>query len=185
MPPTQIAELIGQILGVITIILGVLATQFPKRWQILLVFTALNFLTVFNQLLVGSGYASALGCAVATIHCPINAYKAKKELPTHLLENVLWSAVYFAAWGLGVYLTVRDGTASWLDVWTLLGTVTFLGSVFVKKERDVRLFTFANSLSYCIYNALNLNVAAVSQVLTMISVVIALIRYRETKNKES
>ena len=184
MNPTQIIELVGQICGICIILLGMISTQFPKRWQILLVFAGMNLLSVANQLCVGSGYASALGCAVAAIHCPINAYKAKKELPTRLVENILWSAVYFAAWGVGVYLAVRVGTASWLDVWTLLGTVTFLGSVFVKRERDIRLFTFANSLAYCIYNVLNLNVAAVSQVLTMISVVVALIRYRKPKNGE-
>ena len=182
MSPTQIMELIGQICGVIIIVLSMISTQFPKRWQILLVFAAMNLLSVFNQLFVGAGYASALGCGVAAIHCPINSYKAKRALPTSILENILWSILYFAAWGAGVYISVRLGTASWLDVFPLLGTITFLFSVFLPKERDVRIFTFANSLVYCIYNIINLNVAAVSQVLAMISVVIALIRYREKKN---
>lgn len=181
MIPTQIIELVGQVCGVLIIILSVIATQFPKRWQILLVFAAMNLFSVVNQLLVGSGLASAFGCAAAAIHCPINAYKAKKELPTRPIENILWGVVYFAAWGLGVFVSAKLGTASWLDIFPLLGTITFLGSVFVPKERDVRLFTFANSFVYCIYNIINLNVAAVSQILAMISVIIALIRYREKK----
>lgn len=182
MNPTQIIEIVGQVCGVLIIILSVISTQFPKRWQILLVFAALNFLSVFNQLLVGSGLASAFGCAVAAIHCPINAYKAKRELPTHLIENIIWSVIYFAAWGAGVFVSAQLGTASWLDIFPFFGTLTFLGSVFMPKERDVRIFTFANSFVYCIYNIINLNIAAVSQVLAMISVIVALIRYREKKN---
>lgn len=182
MNSNQIIEIIGQACGVLIIIGNAISTQFPKRWQILLVFSVLNLLSVFNQLLVGSGLASAFGCAVAAIHCPINAYKAKKEQPTRLLENILWSILYFFAWGVGVFLSARLGTSSWLDLFPLLGTITFLGSVFVPKERDVRLFTFANSFVYCIYNIINLNIAAVSQILAMLSVAIALIRYREKKN---
>ena len=182
MDPTQIIEIVGQTCGVLIILLGAISTQFPKRWQILLVFAAMNLLSVVNQLCVGNGYASAIGCAVAAIHCPINSYKARKELPTALLENVIWSVIYFAAWGAGVAISVHLGAATWYDVFPLLGTITFLFSVFLPKERDVRIFTFANSLVYCIYNILNLNVAAVSQVIAMISAVIALIRFREKKN---
>lgn len=182
MEPSQIIELTGQICGILIIILSAISTQFPKRWQILLVFAGMNFLSVINQLCVGAGYASAIGCAIAAIHCPINSYKARKGRPTSLLENVLWSILYFAAWGVGVFIAAQLGKASWLDVFPLLGTITFLFSVFLPKERDVRIFTFANSLVYCIYNAINLNVAAVSQVLAMISVIVALIRYREKKS---
>ena len=189
MTTAQIIEIVGQACGVLIIIANPLATQFPKRWQIMIMFCLLNLLSTVNQLCVGSGYASALGCGVATIHCAINAFKAKKEIETKLWENVLWAVVYFAAWGFGVYLAARLGLASWLDIFPFFGTVTFLGSVFFKKEQTIRLFTFGNNFVYGIYNVINLNVTAVSQFITMISIIIALIRYRkkpdETVNEKS
>lgn len=181
MEQAQILELVGQGLGVLIILLSVISAQMPKRWQILLTLAGVNLLTVFNQLLVGDGFAVALGCAVATVHCPINAYKAKKKLPTRVWENVVWSLLYFGAWGVGLYLAAGAGTLSFMDAFPFFGTVTFLLSVFLPKERDVRIFTFANSFVYFIYNVINLNVAAASQLLTMISVVIALVRYRKKK----
>ena len=184
MEPSQIIELVGQVCGVLIIIVNPLATQFPKRWQIMVMFCIINFLSVINQLCVGNGFASAFGSGLAVIHCAINAVKAKKEIETKTFENILWSVGYLATWILGVYLAARMGKASWLDIFTFLGTLTFLGSVFFKKGRDIRISTFANNLVYFIYNVINLNVTAVSQLITMISVIIALIRYRGKKEAE-
>ena len=174
-------EIIGQICGVFVIVAGVVAMQFSKRWQILLALGVLNLLTVFNMLFLGMSFSSVIGCALAAVQCPISAYKAKKGLPVGKLENAVWSVLYFAAWGVGLYLSAQMGMASWRDALPFLGTVTFVLSVLLPKERDVRIFSFLNALVYFIYNLLYLNVAAVSQMLTMISIVIALIRYREKK----
>ena len=184
MPSSQIIELVGQACGVLIIIINPFATQFPKRWQIMLMFSLINFISAINQLCVGNGFASALGCGIAVIHCAINAVKAKKGIDTKKLENILWAVAYFAAWGFGVYLAARMGKASWLDVFPFLGTVAFLGSVFFTKGREIRISTFANNLIYFAYNIINLNVTAVSQLITMISVVIALIRFRDKKDAD-
>lgn len=181
MDSAQIIELVGQILGVLIIALSVASAQLPKRWQILLGLAGVNLLTVFNQLFVGSGFAVALACALATVHCPINAYKAKKGIRTPVWENVIWSVLYFSTWIVGIVLATLAGSASWMDIFPLFGIITFILSVVLPKERDVRIFTFANSFVYFIYNILNLNIAALSQLFTMISAVIALVRYREKK----
>ena len=181
METAHIIELVGQTLGVFIIALSAISAQFPKRWQMLLGLAGVNLLTVFNQLLVGSGFSVALGCALATFHCPVNAYKAKKGIPTSALENAIWSSLYFCMWITGLIFAAQAGVSSWLDIFPLFGIITFIFSVILPKERDVRIFTFANSLVYFIYNTINLNIAALSQLLTMISVVIALVRYREKK----
>ena len=48
MEPSQIIELVGQLCGVLIIIVNPLATQFPKRWQIMVMFCIINFLSVIN-----------------------------------------------------------------------------------------------------------------------------------------
>lgn len=183
MDKAQIVELVGQILGVLIIIVSVASMQFKKRWQMLLGLAGVNLLTVFNQLLVGSGFAVALGCALAAIHCPVNAYKDKKGLRTGMLENVIWSALYFVTWIIGIIIAAKTGNSSWLDIFPFFGIVTFILSVLLPRERDVRIFTFANSFVYFVYNTINLNIAALSQLFTMISVAVAMFRYREKKHK--
>ena len=181
MSTAQAIELIGQICGLIIIVTNPLAMQFPKRWQMLLMLSGVNFLSVINQLCVGSGFASATVCGVAMLHCAVNSYKSGKGREIRTVENVVWSAVYFAALGVSIFISAQVGAATWLDVFPVLGTVAFLGSVLCKREQTIRKFTFVNCLIYFVYNIINLNVTAVSQLIAMISIVIALYRYREKK----
>lgn len=174
-------EIIGQAFGILAIAVSVVSMQLKKRWQILLALAFLNLFLVLNQSFLGMSPSAIIGCGLAAVHCPINAYKVKKGIAVSRLENVIWSILYLASWGTGLYLAAQMGVISWLDALPFLGIVTFICSVFVPKERDVRVFTLLNALVYLVYNALNLNVAAVSQVLTIISVVVALVRYREKK----
>ena len=177
-------EIVGQAFGVLAIITGVISMQLSKRWQMLLMLALLNLWLVINQLCLGMSFSAIIGCGLAAIHCPISAYQAKKGRPTRLWENILWSVLYFAAWGLGLFLSAQMGAASWMDILPFFGTLTFVISVFVPKERDVRIFTLLNALVYLVYNALCWNIAAVSQVLTIISVIVALIRYRKEASGE-
>lgn len=174
-------EIVGQVFGVLAIITGVISMQLSKRWQILVALAFLNLFLVFNQLFLGMSFSATIGCGLAAIHCPINAYKVKKGKPAGRVENVIWSVLYFASWGVGLYISARMGIASWMDVLPFFGVLTFVISVYVPKERDVRIFTLLNALVYLVYNALNMNIAAVSQVLTILSVIVALVRYREGK----
>jgi hypothetical protein len=50
------------------------------------------------------------------------------------------------------------------------------------RERDMRLCTLGNSIIYFTYDSINLNIAAIAKLFNIISVVIALIRYRKKKN---
>ena len=82
-------ETIGQICGVIVMIGCIVSSQMPKRWQILLGYAIVNLFSSLNQLCVGAGLTSCFLCAVATVHCSINAYKAKKGLVNAIVGFVL------------------------------------------------------------------------------------------------
>ena len=181
-------EIIGQIFGILVLVASIINNQFPKRWQILLGLSVINLLSAINQLLVGAGLTAALLGLVAMIHCPINAYKAKKDIPIRMWENILFSIIYFGAWFVGFLASSTNGTPLYLDLMTLAATVCFVASVFLPKERDIRLATLGNGFIYFIYNIINLNISAVAMLFGMISVIVALVRYRDKdsgKQKES
>ena len=77
-----VREIIGQLCGVVVIVYSIMSSHLPKRWMILVGATVGNFFAAANQLLVGSGLTACFACLMATINCPINAYKAKKGIPT-------------------------------------------------------------------------------------------------------
>ena len=178
-------ETIGQICGVIVMIGCIVSSQMPKRWQILLGYAIVNLFSSLNQLFVGAGLTSCFLCAVATVHCLINAYKAKKGLVEHLWEKVFFIVLYLIAWSIGFVLSFKNGTPLYLDLMTFVATVFFVGQVLLPKERDIRLSTLGNSLVYFIYDTINLNIAAVAKLFNVISVIIALIRYRNKEKSNS
>ena len=174
-------EILGQILGFIIMILCVINTQFPKRWQMLLCSALVNLFSSLNQLFVGAGLTACFLCAVATVHCAINSYKAKKELPEKLWEKILFIILYFIAWSVGFYFSFDSGTPIYLDLMTFVATIFFIGIVLLPRERDIRLCTLGNSLVYFTYDTINLNIAAIAKLFSIISVIVALIRYRKKK----
>jgi hypothetical protein len=172
-------EIIGQILGIILLLGSIINSQFPKRWQMLLGLSVLNLVSAANQLLVGAGLTACLLGAVAVVNCAINSYKSKKDIPIRLWENILFSVIYLCAWLLGFWASSKNGTPLYLDLMTLAATVFFVASVFLPKERDIRLATFGNAFIYFVYNIINLNSSALAMLFNMISIIIALVRYRD------
>jgi hypothetical protein len=176
-------EIFGQVCGVIIMIGCIVSSQLPKRWQILLGYSIINLFSSLNQLFVGAGLTSCFICGIATIHCAINAYKAKKDITEHLWEKIIFCILYLVAWGIGFAVSFKNGTPLYLDIMTLVATLLFFGQVFCKKERDIRLCILGNSAVYFMYDSINLNIAAVAKLFNIISVVIALIRYRNKDTK--
>ena len=174
-------EILGQICGILVMVGCVATNQFPKRWHMLLGYSFINLFSSLNQLFVGAGLTSCFLCAVATVHCLINAVKVKNERPIRAWENVLFSVIYLIAWVVGFAFSSKNGTPLYLDAMTFIATIFFIGSTLLPKERDMRLCTFANSLVYFVYDLINLNIAFVAKLFNMISVIIALYRYREKK----
>ena len=171
-------ELIGQILGIFVIIGCLINAQFPKRWQMLLCQVTLNVLSAANYFLLGQGLAASLPCVVAAVHCTGNIVRDKKDKPAPLWEKSLFVALYPMAWGVGFLISVNNGTASPLHLIPLVALVFFVSSVLVKKEQMMRFFTLCNAVMYLIYNIIYMNVALIAHVFTIVSVLIALFRYR-------
>ena len=171
-------ELIGQILGIFVIIGCIINAQFPKRWQMLLCQVTLNVLSAVNYFLLGQGLAASLPCVVAAVHCTVNIVRDKKDKPAPLWEKSLFVALYPMAWGVGFLISVNNGTASPLHLIPLVALVFFVSSVLVKKEQMMRFFTLCNAVMYLIYNIIYMNVALIAHVFTIVSVLIALFRYR-------
>jgi len=176
-------ELIGQILGVFVIIGCILNAQFPKRWQMLLGQVFLNVLSATNMFLLGQGLAACLPCFVAASHCAVNIIRDRKHNPAPLWETILFCLLYPIAWGVGFLISVSNGTASPLHLIPLFALAFFISSVLVKKEQMMRLFTLGNATVYLIYNIIFMNIALIAHAFTIISVIIALIRYRKEPTK--
>ncbi len=192
-------EKIGQVLGIIVTVGCILIAQLPKRSQILLAQAFLNIVSAANLLLVSdglSGLTASLPCFVAVIHCSVNVIREKFGSRSPLWEKILFSILYFIAWGVGftislVSLLNQEHTSAelWKLILTallpLLATAFFVASVFMQKEQRMRLCSLGNAGSYVAYNLITPNTAVFAHIFTIISITIALIRYRKKPNEKN
>jgi len=142
--------ILGQIFGVLVIIVGIVSNQMPKRWQMLLGLGLMNLLSIINIYLIGGGLPVCLVCAVAVIQCPINAYRAKKDIPTPKAEEILFGILYLVTWGIGYAIAVKNGTATILDFIPLVATIFFIAAMVVKTEKSMRLCMLGNHSSHIV-----------------------------------
>ena len=176
-------ELVGQILGLIVIIGCILNAQLPKRWHMLLGQVFLNILSATNMFLLDQGLAACLPCFVASAHCMANVIRDRKNKPAPLWETIFFCSLYPIAWGIGFSISISNGTASPLHLIPLLALAFFILSVLAKNEQLMRLYTLGNSAVYVVYDLIFPNVAVFAFIFTIISLLIALVRYRK-KNDE-
>ena len=173
--------IIGQVFGILTTLCAIITTQMPKRWQMMLGTMVVNILSTLNVLFVGAGLTVCMANIVASFHAPINAYRAKKGLDTPLAEKLTFSILYFVAWGVGFYLSFKAGSASWLDIMPLIATAFFVAKMLLPRERDIRFCLLGNAVVYTVYHTIYKNIGVLANIFTIVSVIIALYRYREKK----
>ena len=173
--------LVGQIFGVLTTLAVIVTNLMPKRWQIMLGSAVTNILATANLLLVGAGLTVCMVNIVAVIHSLLNTYKSKKGLTSPLAEKIIFSAIYFLGWGFGFYLSLKAGSASWLDIMPLIATAFFVGTMLFVKEQRIRLCILGNSSVYTVYHIIFKNSLFLATFFNFASALVALVRYREKK----
>ena len=164
-------ELLAQLLGVLIAVLCILATQMKKKWQMMLLSATANLLAGINYL-VFVGFSNAFMVSmVAVVQTTVDIFKSQKGKETSKVEKIVYLVLYLTLGVLGV-----KNLEDWLIV---LASITFCLSVFCKKEQGVRAFMVGNAATNVVYTLLVNSTTLYSQIFSLISGVIALIRYRK------
>lgn len=173
--------IVGQIIGIVLTLLCMISPQFKRKWQMATMAIVSNALSGLNFLLLDQ--VSACGVSlVAIIQATLAIRHTQKDTSPSKIEISIFGVLYVLG-GLLPYLV--SGTLSEfrpLDVMPIVGALLFLGYLAQKEEQSMRLFSLANILVYLVYNAIILSTQFFAQLVGLISVVIALIRYRKKKD---
>lgn len=177
--------LIADILGYIVTVLCPISPQFKRKWQMLTVTLLANVLSGINFLLLGQ--VSAVGVtAVAITQAVLNVFRSGGEnKSTPKWELAVLGACYVAG-GLLPFLV--SGTLSefrFLDAMPILGALLLCGYMAQRDEQKMRLFLLANAAVFIVYDILVGSTQVYAQIITVISVVIALIRYQREKKQKA
>ena len=177
-------KLFGQILGVVVAIVCLITPQLKKKWQILSSSILANLLSLLNFFLIGE-ISAAMISVVAIVQCTLGILHTNKKTKFAPWEIVIFALLYVGA-GLLPFLT--SGTLSafrWYDVLPFLGAWLFLAHIIPRNEQNMRKFALANSITFTVYDAIVRSTQIFAQLITIVSLVTALLRYRKKEQKET
>ncbi len=168
---------IAQVVGILAVATFLLSYQQKKRRNIILFNVTSRILYIIQYFLLGAfsgAVLDILGAAVSVI-------AEKKDMPIikkHLTAVIIGANLLIVAVGLLLYE----------DVYSLLpiaGVLLHTGAFWMSNEKVIRRISLAGSPFWFVYNFKSQAYgSAVGDILTMVSIVIAMIKYRKKEEKD-
>lgn len=170
---------IAQIFGIMGIIFSVLSMQMKTKKNIMIMLLLLNLASALNFLFLDS-LSGSLVCFFAVIETFINyLFDSKnKKVPIYVI-------------GIYVVINIALGLSSYhslLDILPIVCALLYCATICMQKESNIRKLMFANQSLWLVYDIIvKAYMFSISNVLTLVSIVISMIRfdYRGSKNKLS
>ena len=166
---------IAQIFGVIGIVFSVLSMQMKTKKNIMIMLLGLNLASALNFLFLGSVSGSFV-CFFGALETFINyLYDNKnKRVPIYM---ILFYIIVNVVLGLITYKGL-------LDLIPVACALLFCATVCTKKESNIRKIMFGNQSLWLVYDIIvKAYMFSVSNILTLISIVISIVRYDLKKKK--
>ena len=160
---------VAQIFGVLGIIFSVLSMQMKTKKNIMIMLLLLNLMSALNFLFLDS-LSGSLVCFFAVFETFVNYLydSKKKKVPIYI---ICFYVVVNIALGLSTY----KGP---LDIIPIVCALLYCATVCTKKESNIRKEMFCNQTLWLIYDIIvKAYMFSVSNILTLISIIISMIRY--------
>ena len=171
--------IVAQVIGVLAVVLYLVSFQLKKRKQIVLATCTSNSLYVLQYLLLGA-FSGAILDILSTIS---SFFAGKKRAPwlqryAKLVACTIFALIFVA--GLTISILQRD----WIELLPIAGALLQTGCLWFDDEQTIRKFGLAGAPFWLIYNYISQAYgAAIGSLLTIISTVIAIVRYRKASQK--
>lgn len=169
--------IIAQIIGITAVALYLLSFQLKKRGNIVVATCASNCLYVLQYLMLG-----AFSGAVLDILSTISSFFAAKKNTPRFKPFAKWIALLLMMSIVGAGLTITIAQRNLVELLPIAGALFQAGGLWFEKEQTIRKFALLGAPFWLVYNSISMAYgAAVGAALTMVSAVVALVRYRKTQ----
>lgn len=174
----QILEFLAyNFFGIVALVLAALSYQAKTRNKILLIslFCALSWVLYF---IFQGAYISAAVCFVSFLRAVIFYLGLRYKWADHFA----W-LIFFCGFTIVVGVV---GFTTFKDIYPVIAGVLVGASFFMKKEKYIRLISFVGLGFWVVNGIINaLYFALISDIISMVSIVIAWIRFYEKKQKNN
>ena len=170
-------KFIPHVVGLLAVVTFLLSYQQKKRKNIILCNVLSRCLYILQYFLLGA-YAGAVLDVLGAIS---SVFAGKKHTPfMQKYIRIILPAVTVVMVAAGVTIALLN--RSYLDLFSLVGVLLHTSAFWMSEERKIRIVSLLGSPFWFVYNLLShAYSSAIGDLLTMGSIVIAMIRYRKTK----
>ena len=176
-------EILSLIAGVFAVGFFLLCFQLKKRKQIITCNIISRVLYIVQYCLVGAFVGAIMDvAAVPSSACASkkdNSFIKKFKVPLFIIVNVLIVVV-------GVITANLSGGFSFISALPIVGVLFETVALWFSEEKAIRIISFFGAPFWCAYNIIfKAYASAVGNVLTMISIIVALYRYKDAKKEQN
>ena len=167
-----IPPFVPQAIGIAAVITFLLSYQQKRRQHIILLNVISRVLYIVQYCLLGA-FSGAVLDVLGAITSVVAEKKNTPFLARHRRAAILLSCATMTAVGLLLY-------ESWLSLLPIAGVLLHTGAFWLEDERKIRRLSLLGSPFWFVYNfASRAYGSAVGDLLTMLSIILAMLRYRK------
>ncbi|MBR5501079.1 MAG: YgjV family protein [Clostridia bacterium] len=171
-------KFIPQIIGLLAVSMFLLSYQQKKRKQIILFNTLSRCLYILQYVLLGA-FAGAVLDILGAISSVIASQKHTSFIKKHTKAVLICVNVCIILAGGGIAFYNK----SWIDLFSLTGVLLHTSAFWINNEKVIRRVSLLGSPFWFVYNLLSRAYgSAIGDMLTIGSIIIAMIRHRNTDN---
>ena len=167
---------LSQIVGLLAVATFLLSYQQKKRKNIILMNVISRCLYILQYLLLGA-FAGAVLDVLGALSSVIAGKKHTAFVRKH--QKAILTLLTLSMVAAGVTLSILNGR--FLDLFSLAGVLLHTSAFWLDREKIIRRVSLLGSPFWFVYNVCNRAYgSAVGDILTMCSIVIAMIRHRDS-----
>ena len=170
---------IPQIIGLLAVATFLLSYQQKKRANIILLNVISRCLYILQYLLLGA-FAGAVLDILGAVSSVVAGRKDKGFVKKHTKAAlIMMNACIIIAGG-----TIALLNRSWIDLFSIIGVLLHTSAFWISDEKIIRRVSLLGSPFWFVYNFLSRAYgSAVGDLLTMGSILIAMVRHKEKKEQ--
>lgn len=172
-------DIIPQMIGLLAVITFLLSYQQKKRNHIIRFNVVSRCLYILQYILLGA-FSGAVLDVLGAISSVVAEKKHTEFIKKHTKAILIFinGCIVFA----GVLIAVIN--KSWIDLFSLTGVLLHTSAFWINHEKIIRCVSLVGSPFWFVYNLLSHAYgSAIGDVLTMCSILIAMIRYKASNNE--
>ncbi len=167
---------LAQVFGILAVIAFLLSFQFKKRKSIIAVSITSRIFYISQYILLGAFEGASLDC-MGVISSLLARYKDKPFISRHGLLIPALTNLMLIGIGLLLYKNI-------FSLFAIGGIVLEITAMWLSKEKNIRWVSLVAAPFWMVYNIANCAYgSAVGNVLTILSIAVAIVRYDIIRNR--